>query len=115
MKVAVATDDKEHVSLHFGRAQGFMVFNIEGNTIKECEYRENFGKSQGFCGSCDHQKMIENIKDCDTVISHGMGQRIYDDLTKHGIKAFITEEEIVYKAINKFINQKLVNRLDKLH
>jgi predicted Fe-Mo cluster-binding NifX family protein len=77
MKLAIVSDDRINISEHFGRASGFMVFEIQNNAIVHQEYRENIGKSSGECQSCDHDVMIKNIKDCNVVISYGMGQRIY--------------------------------------
>jgi len=115
MKIAVASDDQKTISEHFGRACGFMVFEIEKNTILKQEYRENIGKSTGECHSCDHDTMIRNIKDCDVVISYGMGQRIYADLLKNNITAIVTDERTVNDAVNQFLKNKLNNRLDRLH
>lgn len=115
MKVAVASDDGKHISHHFGRALGFEVFEIKDNKIINRKYRANIGKSSGECGSCNHSLMIQNIKDCDIVISYGMGQGIYRDLAENDIKPVITEEITVNDAINKFIKNELNNRLDKLH
>ena len=115
MKIAVASDDKTTISEHFGRACGFMVFEIENNKISKQEYRENIGKSTGECHSCDHDMMIKNIKDCDVVISYGMGQRIYADLLKNNITAIVTDERTVNDAVNQFLKNKLNNRLDRLH
>ena len=114
MKIAVASDDKKSISEHFGRACGFMVFEIESNTILKQEYRENIGKSTGECHSCDHYMMINNIKDCDVVISYGMGQRIYADLLKNNILAIVTDERTVTDAVNQYLKHKLNNRLDRL-
>ena len=115
MKIAVASDDQKTISEHFGRACGFMVFEIENNTILKQEYRENLGKSTGECHSCNHDTMIKNIKDCDVVICYGMGQRIYDDLLKNNISAIVTDERTVNEAVNQYLKHKLNNRLDKLH
>ena len=115
MKVAIATDDKLTISLHLGRTLGFRVFEIKDNKIIKEEYRENIGKNNGQCGSCDHSSMIENIKDGDLVVCYGMGQGIYNDLVRHNIKAVITEEETVDNAIICLMKDDLVNRLDKLH
>jgi len=115
MKVAIASDDKVNISNHFGRAQGFSIFEIDKDEISSQEYRVNAGKSDGNCGSCNHAMMIDNIKDCEVVISYGMGQRIYDDLAASGIKAVVTEEKTVKDALNKFIHKSLKNRIDKLH
>jgi predicted Fe-Mo cluster-binding NifX family protein len=115
MKVAVATDDSTTISHHFGRALGFMVYEIEGGKIVEKEYRENVGKHTGECGSCNHSAMIQNIEDCEFVISHGMGRRIYNDLIAHSINPVVTDQESVDDTIDLFIKNQLRNRIDKLH
>jgi predicted Fe-Mo cluster-binding NifX family protein len=115
MKVGIASDDGEKISHHFGRALGFVVYKIENNNIINHEYRKNIGKSNGECGSCNHDFMINNIKDCNVIISYGMGRRIYDDLIINDIKPVVTEEKTVEEAINKFIKDELKNRVDRLH
>ncbi|MFA6089212.1 MAG: NifB/NifX family molybdenum-iron cluster-binding protein [Candidatus Woesearchaeota archaeon] len=115
MKIAVASDDKVNISHHFGKAIGFSVFEIKDGKIIHEEYRENIGKNKGECGTCDHGAMINNIKDCDSVISYGMGQKIFNDLTNNNIKAIVTEENSVKEAVDKFIHETLKNRTDKLH
>lgn len=115
MKIAVASDDKVTISEHFGRAEGFMVFEIHEGTIRSQEYRKNLGRSTGECHSCDHETMIRNIHDCDVVISYGMGHRIYTDLLHHHITPVVTDERTVQDAVQKFLNNQLENRTDKLH
>jgi predicted Fe-Mo cluster-binding NifX family protein len=115
MKIAIASDDKKSISHHFGKALGFVIFDIKNNKIVSNEYRENIGKNSGECGSCNHSSMINNIKDCEVVISYGMGQGIYLDLLQNKIKPVVTEEDNVEEALNKFLKNQLVNRKDKLH
>jgi len=115
MKIAIASDDGIHIAEHLGRALGFVIFEIEDNVILNKEYRKNTGKNTGECGSCNHDAMINNIKDCDIVISYGMGHRIFADLSKNNIQAFVTDVDNVDEALKKFIKNKLKNRVDKLH
>lgn len=115
MKIAVASDDRKTISHHFGSASGFEIFEIRNNKIVNQEYRKNIGKNTGECGSCDHDIMIENIRDCAIVISYGMGQRIYADLTKNNIQAVVTDEETVDAAVKRYMKKELENRLNKLH
>jgi predicted Fe-Mo cluster-binding NifX family protein len=115
MKIAIASDDKKTISHHFGRALGFAVFNIQNGKVIDRDYRENIGKNSGECGSCDHPAMIKNVKDCEIVISYGMGQRIYDDLVNSNITPIVTEEITVEGALNQFLKKQLANRIDKLH
>lgn len=115
MKIAVASDDEKTIAHHFGRSKGFKVFEIEDKKIVNKSYRENIGKSSGECGSCDHAAMIDIIKDCDIVISYGMGRRIYEDLLENNIKPAVTEKNNVNEAVESFLNNTLTNRTDKLH
>lgn len=115
MKIAVASDDRTTISEHFGRARGFMVFDLQENTIITQEYRENLGRSTGECRSCDHGTMIKNISDCTVVISYGMGHRIYSDLMEYGITPVVTDERTVHEAIEKYLKNELRNRTEKLH
>lgn len=115
MKIAIASDNKKTISHHFGRALGFAIFELDNGKVINQEYRENRGKNRGECGTCDHAMMINNIKDCQVVISYGMGQRIYQDLMNSNISAVVTEEKNVKDALEKFMQDNLKNRLDKLH
>jgi len=115
MKIAITSDDKKTISHHFGRALGFVVFEIQNGKSISRDYRENIGKNSGKCGSCDHSAMIENVKDCKIVISYGMGQIIYDDLINSNITPIVTEAKTVDEALNQFLNKQLKNHTDKLH
>jgi len=115
MKIAVASDNEKEIAHHFGKAKGFVIFEIENNVPNRLEYRENIGKSKGFCGSCNHPAMIKNIQDCDLVISYGMGRRIYEDLEAGNIKAHVTSETDVDSAVKQYLAGILENRTDKLH
>ncbi len=115
MKLAVASDDGVNISSHFGRAKGFSVFEIVDNVVVSEERRANNGRHNGTCGSCDHDVMIESLKDCDALISHGMGKRIYFDLASHKIRPIVSEETLVSDAVNSYISDKIKNRTDRLH
>ncbi len=115
MKIAIASDDRKTISHHFGRALGFVVFDIQDGKVVNRDYRQNIGKNTGECGSCDHSAMIKNVRDCEIVISYGMGQRIYADLLNSHITPIVTEENTVDKALEQFLNKQLKNRTDKLH
>lgn len=123
MKIAVASDDRKNISPHFGRAEGFVVFEIENNTVKKKEYRLNTftGHAKGLCHedvashSHQHSSIIKALSDCQAVISNGMGWRIHQDLIQNNIQALVTSETEVEKAVKLFIDGKLVDEKDKLH
>ena len=80
MKVAIATDDKLTISHHFGRTLGFRVFEIKDNKIIKEQYRENIGKNNGQCGSCDHSSMMKILRFIS--LCYGMGRAFYNDLSQ---------------------------------
>jgi len=108
MKIAIASDDGKTISSHFGRTRGFVIFEIEGKEIKKKGYRENTftGHARGLEGadhSFDrHTPILEALKDCQVVISHGMGRRIYEDLKNAGLEVFVTEKTDVEVAMNLY-------------
>jgi predicted Fe-Mo cluster-binding NifX family protein len=115
MKIAFVSDDRENISGHFGRAIGFMVYELEGNTIQTNEYRLNDGGNKGQCGTCQHDKIINTIKDCQTVVARGMGRRIHEDLKNSGIRTVLTDETIIKTALDKIIRGAIVNHPEKIH
>jgi predicted Fe-Mo cluster-binding NifX family protein len=115
MKIAIASDDGKTISSHFGRTKGFVVFEVEGKEIKGQEYRPNTftGHARGLEGKHDadhHGPILNALSDCKVVISHGMGRRIYDDLKNANIETFITEETEVQKALEMYLNGRLVDK-----
>jgi predicted Fe-Mo cluster-binding NifX family protein len=114
MKIALATDDNgKTIASHFGRTKGFVIFIVEGSTIVSQEYRENdfTGHARGLEHSNHHidrhGPILNALNDCNTVISNGMGRRIYEDLKSSGIQALITDEKNVKSAIDAFIKGEL--------
>jgi len=119
MKIAIASNDGNTISAHFGRTEGFVIFNIEDGQIKEKDYRKNdfTGHARGLEGASHsvdrHAPILEALKDCHTVIANGMGRRIYDDLSNAGIETFIVRETDTNQAINLYLENKLQDHPEK--
>ena len=118
MKIAIASDDKKTISSHFGKTKGFVIFEVENEKIKNQEYRPNTftGHARGLEHD-DHEidrhtPILNALKDCKAVITHGMGKRIYDDLKEIGIDVFITDETDVETAFELYVSGKLIDKLD---
>ncbi len=128
MRVAIASDDGQTVAAHFGRAKGFVVCEVEGNEVKTRDYVPNTftgharGMHHGDHGH-DHQGhhghghagILEALKDTQAVISHGMGRRLYDDLTQAGIKVYVTDRTRVDDTLRLFVEGKLAHVDSLLH
>jgi len=115
MKIAFVSDDRENISGHFGRAKGFMVYELDGNKVLRNEYRLNDGGNNGQCGTCQHDKIINTIKYVQTVVTRGMGNRIHEDLKNNGIQAVLTDETTIKKALDKIVQGTLTNHPEMLH
>ena len=119
MKIAIASNDETTIADHFGRARGFLVYDMDNGTVGNRQFRiNNFtGHARGLQGadhSIDrHGPILEALKDCDVVISRGMGQRIYNDLRDVGIQALIVDENSAETALQLFLANKLSDNPEK--
>lgn len=119
MKIAIASDDEIKIASHLGRTNGFVIVDLEDGKVKDREYRKNdfTGHKRGMKGSSHepgrHGPILVALKDCDVIISHGMGRRLVSDLEVAGIETYLTEEEDVAKAINLFAEDKLDNNPER--
>lgn len=83
MKVAVSISDSGMVSSHLGKSKIFFVFSKEGDEVTFLERRVTDGNYQNH--------IIEDIKDCDAVISGKIGDGMVESLKKINIKAIVEE------------------------
>ncbi|MCM8784975.1 MAG: NifB/NifX family molybdenum-iron cluster-binding protein [Candidatus Omnitrophica bacterium] len=116
MKIAIASDDGKTISSHFGRTKGFVIFEVEGKEIKGQKYLLNTftGHARGLEDTGHeidrHTPILNALKDCKAVISHGMGMRIYNDLKEAGIEVFVTEETDVKNAFDLYLSGGLIDK-----
>jgi nitrogen fixation protein NifX len=91
LKVAVASWDGEHVSQHFGRAEQFMIYEVDGENYDYVETRNN---APG-CNGRDHdgdllEQSAELLADCALVLVSRIGQGARNMLAERGIQALET-------------------------
>ena len=132
MKVAVVTDDGKTISMHFGRAQYYLVCTIEDGEITERELRDKMGHKQftghdhepstdsrghGFGKSADdrHARMIASITDCEALLTRGMGRGAYIALEEAKIKPVVTDIESAEEAVQAYVSGDIVDHTEKLH
>ncbi len=99
MKIAFITDDGKTISRHFGRAQYYLVLEIEDGEVINREMRDKLGHFH-FVNEEDHHEHVHNhgdngghgmdagshqkhtqmanaISDCEVIICGGMGMGAY--------------------------------------
>jgi predicted Fe-Mo cluster-binding NifX family protein len=137
MKIAIATDDGQTISAHFGRATHYLVFSVEGNQITGHELRAKAGHHQLQHEHTDththhphdhqaghgmdagaksrHARMIAAITDCEAVLACGMGRGIYLDLQQAGIRPVLTTVANITEAVELHLAGRLDDHPERLH
>lgn len=103
MKIAVASNDGQTLSAHFGQSKRFLIYTIEGNKVVAKEERDNSFTAHAR-GQCDHRTehahderhshddLIAALKDCQAMLCGGMGRPAAMDLQAHGIRPVIVAD-----------------------
>lgn len=119
MKIAVASDDGKTIAAHLGRCRSFLIYQIENGEIKnkskleneftphalgEC-HDETHGHTEGHHHS--HQPVLDALKDCQAVITGGMGWRFAEDLKARNIQPIMTVKRPADEAVEEYIKGKL--------
>ncbi len=112
MKVAVAATENKEVNAHFGHAENFLIYNVEGDNINLVEVRKNLIKRTG---GHFHEALVSLLKDVDTVIAGGIGRGAYSNLIAEDKKVVITSIENVEEAIKKLVKGELKHEADRIH
>lgn len=118
MRIAIASDDREHVASHTGRCQGFAIYETDEAIATPVEYRENgfTAHAQGLCTGehakdgqehHSHGPLLDAIADCGALISRGMGPRLLADLTARGILPCICSADNVTEASRQFVEGQI--------
>ena len=130
MKIAVVTDDHRTISAHFGRALYYEVFSIKDGKITNREAlpkpshnlfanephdEPGYGHGQGPAAESRHARMLEPIRDCQVLLTRGMGQGAHDNLIQAGIKPVLTDVHDIEPAIKAFLSGRLPDHPERLH
>jgi predicted Fe-Mo cluster-binding NifX family protein len=133
MKIAAVSDDGKMISQHFGRAAHFLVLTIEDKKIVGRELRDKLGHNQFFAqedrdhshgkgqhgmDSASHDKhtsMASSITDCQVVLCGGMGMGAYQSLSQLGIQPIVTDIQDIDEAVQAYLDNKLVDKIERLH
>ncbi len=82
MKIAITTTDGIHVDQHFGKAEEFRVYELEGKSLKMLETRsvESYCRTKS-PGPVDHSfdgdrfaKVYATIEDCSILYTNQIGE-----------------------------------------
>jgi predicted Fe-Mo cluster-binding NifX family protein len=112
--IVIPTDDGQTISSHLGQALFYVVVSTEDPAPKY-EFRNkpahaadgdhthvNTIDRAGSSQSAQAGRMFEPIKDCQVLISGGMGQPAYDKAVASGLQVILTGERAIPAALASF-------------
>lgn len=133
MKIAFATEDRNTISQHFGRAPYYLVVTAEERKVLKKEERSKAGHHnmnvaheadhtdaqgrQGYGQAAQniHTTMADAIKDCQVLICGGMGWGAYESLRSYNIETIITDVNDIDEALKRYLAGNLPNLQNRLH
>jgi predicted Fe-Mo cluster-binding NifX family protein len=131
MKIAFITNDEKTISRHFGRAQYYLVLDIEDGEVREKDLRDKMGHSQfanqkeqhtpgsghgmDAASHSKHHQMAQAISDCDALICGGMGMGAYQSMQTIGITPIVTQMSNIEEALKAYLEGTLKDQTDMLH
>ena len=89
-RVALASTDNRNVDQHFGRAESFLIVDVDDSgAYEEVEQRFVVPICNGGSHNSDKMKRgVEALLDCNFVLAARIGPGAVDELSQHGIAAF---------------------------
>ena len=131
MKIAAISDDGVTISQHFGRAPFYVVVTVEEKKIINKETRDKAGhhtfaahhadvkpgERHGYDAGAQvrHANMMTTISDCQVVLAGGMGWGAYESLKSQGIETVVTDVKDIEEAVQRYLDGKLENLMERLH
>ena len=107
MKIAITTSGmnlEDQVDLRFGRAVGFIIYDLEKATYSYVDNKQNLNAMQG-AGIQAAQNVVK--QNADAIITGNCGPKAFSVLSSAGVKIFIGAEGTVKEAIEKYKNNEL--------
>lgn len=107
MKIAITSKEnslKSCIDTRFGRANGFIIYDLGTEKHHYIENSQNFSASQG-AGIQAAQTVINSS--IDAVITGHCGPKAFRVLTEAGVKIFLAPEDTILNVIEKFKNDEL--------
>ncbi len=98
MLIAVASKDGREINQHFGHAERFLIYDVEGGDARLVDEK----KVERYCSyDADHplrshllQAIADSLKDCRAVVCAQIGQGPQMEMERLGIDTYVAEGPI---------------------
>lgn len=125
MRIAIAADDQKTVAAHFGRCRGFVIADVEPATqsiqkkmVLKNTFTNHLRHQSGIADSGPqkdpHAKIMQNLRGCQMVVSHGIGRKFCDDLQQANITPLITDLKSIDEVLIACTQGELLDHPDAL-
>lgn len=107
MKIAISTQSKDLDScldLKFGRATGFIIYNLDNDEFEFINNEQNLNATQG-AGIQAAQTVVD--KGVEAIITGYCGPKAYKVLEAAQVKIYTSEKDTIKNIIEKFKNNEL--------
>lgn len=107
MKIAISAENENlesNLDLKFGRANGFIIYNLENDEFKYIDNEQNLNAVQG-AGIQAAQTVVD--EDVQAIITGYCGPKAYKVLEAAQIKIYTSEKDTIKNVIEKFKNSEL--------
>jgi predicted Fe-Mo cluster-binding NifX family protein len=98
------TEDKKHLSAHFGTCGSFLLLEVEDNQVKSRKEVENeYANHHSGCQVPDYIKSM----DVDVVITGGMGMKAVEKCNMHNMEVILGHTGTVDEIIERYLKGEL--------
>jgi predicted Fe-Mo cluster-binding NifX family protein len=114
IRIAVATDDGEEISNHFGQAAFYRVFQVEDGRRTDLGLRPKAHHTHGDHQPSLHGSMIDPIADCHILLAGGMGVPAWEKARSAGLQVILAGGKIE-DALKAYVSGALTSDERRLH
>ena len=107
MKIAITSSGRnleDQVDLRFGRAVGFIIYDLDNDTFTYVDNEQNLNAMQGAGIQAAQNAVNQNV---DAIITGNCGPKAFAVLSQAEVKVFIGAAGTVKEAIGKYKNNEL--------
>lgn len=130
MKIAVVTDDRETIAMHFGRARYYRVFETDGGrvvgeelidrleTLRHHSHDERTTDGTAHHhgrGGHDHSAMVAQLGGAKALIAGGMGYGAYNAMEAAAVEVYLTDGGSIDEALGRYLAGELPRNTDRVH
>ena len=115
MKIAIETNDGINIASPNNLLKNYMVFEvIEDRSQKKIRgsafYADRVSELKLIKSISKTKKMLEELRECSSVISHSFNRSLLNKLRKAGVDVYITFQNRVDDAVDRYLKDNMIHK-----